>query len=348
MPSLNVRVSPARTILPLAAAGERRARVSVRVDSLLPRAARARVSLDAPQGWTVEPREQATIFARENERRMLEFRVAPPAGALVSGSYALQAIARLEGAEDAELRSGYREIAYHHIETRHLYEPAMATVDLIDVRIAPDLSVGYVMGVGDEVPRAITALGARVQLLERRDLETGDLSPFDVIVTGVRAYKDRDDLAASNHRLLEYVREGGVVLVQYNKYEFLRAEYGPYPVTIARPHDRVTDENAPVNVLAPSSPVFTNPNVIGPSDWDGWVQERGLYFLGTWDERYRPLLEMEDSFPYNKGKKRGSLVMAKYGSGVWVYTGIGFFRQLPAGVPGAYRLFANLLSLAAR
>ncbi|MEM7231978.1 MAG: LmbE family protein, partial [Planctomycetota bacterium] len=181
--------------------------------------------------------------------------------------------------------------------------------------------------------------------LSDEEIAAADLSQFDTIVTGIRAYKDRTALIRNNRRLLDYVKAGGHWLCQYNKYEFLRDQYAPYPLTIRRPHDRVTDENAAVKILEPESPVFLQPNQIGAEDWKGWVQERGLYFLGTFDERYTPLLEMEDPFPYNPGKKRGSLVMAKYGKGTYVYTGIGFFRQLPAGVPGAYRLFANLLSL---
>ena len=135
------------------------------------------------------------------------------------------------------------------------------------------------------------------------------------------------------------------MIVQYNKYEFNEAQYGPFPTKIARPHDRVTDEAAAVSVLQPGHPIFNVPNRITADDWDGWVQERGLYFLAEWDERYTPLIEIEDSFDYNRGPKRGGLVVARVGKGFYVYTGLSFFRQLPAGVPGAYRLFANLLSL---
>ena len=159
------------------------------------------------------------------------------------------------------------------------------------------------------------------------------------------APKDRRDLIAHNHRLLDYVEGGGTLVVQYNKYEFNRAQYAPYPYKIHRPHDRITDENAAVKVLVPDHPIFVRPNRIDQQDWAGWVQERGLYFLGSWDERYTPLLELEDPFLYNSGKKRGALLVARHGKGTYIYTGLGFFRQLPAGVPGAYRIFANLISL---
>ena len=258
-----------------------------------------------------------------------------------------RAVYRLEARARAGARTwsqGYRSIDYHHIETRHLYRQARSLVRAFDVKVAP-VRVGYVTGVGDQVPAAIEDLGSDLTYLNASDLAEGDLSRFDVIVTGVRAYLNRADLRSNNHRLLEYVRQGGHLVVQYNKYEFNREQYGPYPARIHRPHDRVTDETSPVRVLEPGHPVLNWPNAITDADWEGWVQERGLYFLGEWDPAYRPLLELRDPFPYNPDAKRGALVVARYGKGSYVYTGLGFFRQLPAGVPGAFRLWANLLSL---
>ena len=205
------------------------------------------------------------------------------------------------------------------------------------------MTIGYVMGVGDQVPQAIAQLGAKVELVDREALAFGDLSRYDAIVTGVRAYERRDDLRAHNHRLLEYVEQGGTLIVQYNKFEFNQAQYGPYPAKVGS--NRVTDERSPVEVLVPESPVFTTPNRIGPGTWQGWVQERGLYFLGERDPRYVDLVRLEDEFPYNAGPKTGALVEARYGKGHWVYVGLGLWRQLPAGTPGAYALLANLLSL---
>jgi hypothetical protein len=167
-----------------------------------------------------------------------------------------------------------------------------------------------------------------------------------VIVTGVRAYEARPDLRANNHRLLTYVENGGTVLVNYNKFEFNEAQYGPFPAK--NTSARVTDANAPIEVLVPDHPVFTTPNRLGPATWAGWVQERGTYFLSDTDPRYVHLLQATDPFPYNAGAKRGGLVYASHGKGHWVYLGLGLWRQLPAGTDGAYQLLANLLSLGSR
>ena len=213
---------------------------------------------------------------------------------------------------------------------------------VIDVAVAPALSVGYIMGVGDQVPPAIEQLGAKVEMLSPDDLAWGDLSRFNAIVTGVRAYERRDDLRANNSRLLEYVFNGGTAIVQYNKYEFNDAQYGPYPASVSS--NRVTDEDSAVNVLAPQNPIFTTPNEIGEQAWKSWVQERGLYFLGEKDSRYHDLLRLEDNFTYNPGPKTGALVEAQYGKGKWIYVGLNLWRQLPSGTDGAYQLLANLIS----
>ena len=220
----------------------------------------------------------------------------------------------------------------------------MSLLKVIDVKTAPNLSVGYIMGVGDQVPPAIEQLGAKVELVTAEDLAWGNLSRFDTIITGVRAYERRNDLRANNSRLLEYVRNGGTLIVQYNKFEFNEAQYGPYAAKVS--NDRVTDEHAPVTMLAAADPILNTPNKIADASWSGWVQERGLYFLDAdHDSRYEDLLQIEDPFPFNKGAKRGALVEAAYGKGRWVYVGLGLWRELPAGVDGAYQLLANLISL---
>ena len=211
------------------------------------------------------------------------------------------------------------------------------------MRVADPLRVGYVMGVGDQVPQAIEQLGVVVHLIGPEELVAGDLAQYDVIVTGVRAYERRADLRASNHRLIAYAERGGTVLVQYNKFEFNEAQYGPYPAKISA--NRITDENAPVDVLVPEHPVFNRPNRIDAETWKGWVQERGLYFLGDRDPRYVDLVRLTDPFPFNAGPKTGALVEAKVGKGRWIYIGLGLWRQLPAGTDGAFRLLANLISL---
>jgi hypothetical protein len=214
---------------------------------------------------------------------------------------------------------------------------------VIDVKTAPNLTVGYIMGVGDEVPPAIEQLGAKVEMISTDDLAWGNLSRFPTIVTGVRAYERRADLRANNTRLLDYVRDGGTLIVQYNKFEFNDAQYGPYAAQVSS--ERVTDEFAPVKLLVPADPVFNTPNKITDAAWKSWVQERGLYFLGEHDSRYRELLSLNEPFPYNKGEKLGALVSAPYGKGRWIYVGLGLWRELPAGVDGAYQLLANLISL---
>jgi hypothetical protein len=203
-------------------------------------------------------------------------------------------------------------------------------------------SVGYVEGAGDKIPEALQQLGVKVTKLSSDDLANGDLSRFPAIVLGVRAYGVREDLVTYNKRILDYVSNGGTLIVQYNRAgETQRKQFGPYPFTI-NDNGRVTREEAPVKILNPALQLFNVPNRISSSDFDGWVQERGNYFLSAWDPRYTPILESADP---NEQPQQGGMVMAKVGKGTYVYTGYGFFRQLPDGVPGAYRLFANLISI---
>lgn len=339
VPPLNVRMSPERSVVSLLS-GEQTRDVEVHIESHVP-AEGVEVRLEAPRGWRTDPESVTVNLEQANEIETLTFQLYP-SSSLEPGEYEVRAYARWRG---ETYRRGYKPIAYHHVEARHYYQQARTRFQVIEVRAPRNWIVGYVMGVGDEVPKAITELGMDVKFLGPRELATGDLSEFNVIVTGVRAYKDRNDLIAHNQRLLEYVHNSGVLIVQYNKYELNRAAYGPFPYRIERPHDRVTDENSAVRILDPTHAVFHRPNRISAADWQGWVQERGLYFWREWDSRYTPLLELTDSFPFNPGPKTGALVIARYGQGHYVYTGLSFFRQLPAGVPGAYRLWANLLSL---
>ncbi len=297
------------------------------------------VSLTAPAGWRVEPERVPVALSREDEEGSARFRIAPAADARPGEARVTATMT----AGSATSNLGYEVIEYPHIHRRHYVQPAASRVKLLDVRIAPGLRVGYVMGVGDQVPQAIQQLGATIEPIDADALAFGDLSKYNVIVTGVRAYERRADLRANNRRLIEYAEQGGTVLVQYNKSEFNLAQYGPYPAKVS--DNRVTDETAPVEVLAPENSIFTTPNRIGPDAWAGWVQERGLYFLGEKDPRYVDLVRLEDPFPYNPGPKTGALVEAAVGRGRWIYIGLGLWRQLPAGTDGAYRLMANLLSL---
>jgi LmbE family N-acetylglucosaminyl deacetylase len=339
VPKFALSATPDVVILPRDATAAREVRVTVTNHS--PGAAKAQVELQLPQGWQAKPANAPVAFTREDEAMTVRFAVQPPANT-AAGRITLKAIAR-EGT--ATYDEGYEVIEYPHTTRRHVLRDPEVMVNALDVKVKPNLTVGYVMGVGDAVPGALEQLGARVVLLTPDDLAWGDLNRFDVVMTGVRAYERRADLRASNQRLIDYARAGGTVIVNYNKFEFNEAQYGPYPGKVGR--ERVTDENSLVRVLQPQHPVFTAPNSIGAADWRGWVQERGLYFFDTagGDPQYIDLIEFEDPFPYNKGAKRGALVEAKVGRGRWIYVGLGLWRQLPAGTDGAFRLMANLISL---
>jgi hypothetical protein len=259
-----------------------------------------------------------------------------------AGDYHVKATVALGG---QTFSRGYEVIEYPHIRRAHIYDAADVDFKVLDVRTAPNLTVGYIMGSGDEVPGFIDQLGAKVEMLDADALAWGDLSRYKTIVVGIRAYERREDLRANNARLLEYVDNGGTLIVQYNR-AVVRDIDGPYPAQVS--DNRVTDENAPVHVLLPDHPVFNTPNKIRDSVWDGWVQERGLNFLGQKDSRYRDLIEMTDTFANNPGVQRGALVEATYGKGRWIYVGLDLWRELPAGVNGAYQLLANLISLGAK
>jgi hypothetical protein len=201
--------------------------------------------------------------------------------------------------------------------------------------------IGYVMGSGDEVPEALRQVGYDVTLLSDEELEAGDLSRFDAVITGVRAYNTRAVLRRQQKRLLEYVERGGTLVVQYNTPDrtLEGAQVGPFPFKLTQ--DRVTDEAAAVNVLAPADALVSAPNRITDEDFKGWVQERGLYFASDWDARYTPLFASHDP---GEQDSKGSTLVARVGRGTYVFTSLAFFRQLPAGVPGAYRLFVNMIS----
>jgi hypothetical protein len=219
---------------------------------------------------------------------------------------------------------------------------AETTIRLLDVELPELRSVGYVRGASDRVPDILLELGVPLELVPAEALATTDLSRFDVVVVGSRAYEVEPALGRATGRLLEWVRNGGTLLVQYQQYQFVDGGFAPAGLTIERPHGRATDEAAPLRVLAPDHPVLARPNRIRPEDWQGWVQERGLYFAARWEEPFVPLLALRDP---GEEEQSGALLVAEMGEGVYVYTGLAFFRQLPAGVPGAVRLFANLLAL---
>ena len=300
---------------------------------------------DGGKPWPAIPPLPFSLGAGEDQT--LDLAVAPPAP-LVPGRYTLKLAAVLdEGGEAADSRRRFDlavpVVDYPHIRPTPRPQPAAVAISAADLKLPPLKRVGYVRGASDRVPEYLRQAGVPLDLLGPRDLAEGDLGRFDAVVIGSRAYEIDPALVKANHRLLDYVRNGGLVIVQYQQYPFIEGKFAPFPLEIARPHDRITDETAPVTLLDPAHPVFHAPNEIGAADWDGWVQERGLYFAHTWDPAYKPLLAMADP---GGPTLQGGLLVAAVGKGTYVYTGLAFFRQLPAGVPGAYRLFANLLALA--
>jgi LmbE family N-acetylglucosaminyl deacetylase len=346
VPAFSVRISPDLAVIPAPAAGaaakpiERE--VVVTVTNGTKGAAKAAVSLDPPAGWKVSPASAQIAFTHEDEALSARFQVVVPAQAKI-GTYMLHAEVTSPDTGGRKFTNGYLEIEYPHIQRRQVIEPAEIAMKVVDVKTVSRIDVGYIAGVGDQVPPAIEQLGAKLTYIEQDELAWGDLSKHDVIMTGVRAYERRGDLRAYNRRLLDYVNRGGTVIVQYNKMEFNREEYGPYPAKVSG--NRITDETAPVKVLVPNDPIFNFPNKIGPAAWADWVQERGLYFLGEKDAKYVDLVSMTDPFKDNPGEKLGSLVECRYGKGKWIYLGLGLWRQLPAGTVGAYQLLANLIAL---
>jgi len=346
VPAFSVSITPTLAVIPAPRAGAAETalarEVYVSVTNGTKGAAQASVALDLPAGWKATPATVPLSFVHEDESLSARFQVAAPAS-VQTGEYNLRAVVTSPAAGNEKFSSGYQEIEYPHIQRRQVIKPAEAMLKVVSVRVTSDVNVGYIDGVGDQVPPAIEQLGAKLEFIDRDELAWGDLSKHDVIVTGVRAYERRADLRAYNRRLLDYVERGGTVIVQYNKMEFNQAQYGPYPARVSG--NRVADETAPVKALAPGDPVFEYPNPIGPATWAGWVQERGLYFLGEKDPKYVDLVSMVDTFPDNPGEKLGALVEAKPGKGRWIYVGLGLWRQLPAGTEGAYQLLANLLSL---
>jgi GlcNAc-PI de-N-acetylase/NPCBM-associated, NEW3 domain of alpha-galactosidase len=345
VPAFAVEVSPKIVVIPSRSSGNasRTREVRVTVVNGNKEASKASVRLKTPAGWTASPASAPVIFSREDEAVTTRFMLSAPAQT-TAGQTTITAEVRAEGGNPGTVFStGYQVIEYPHTQRRHKLIPATATVKTIDVQVAPSLAVGYIMGVGDQVPVALQQLGVNLTLIGADELAWGDLSKYQTIVTGVRAYERRADLRANNHRLIQFVQNGGTAIVQYNKMEFNQAQYGPLPARVS--NNRITDERAPVKVLVPTHQVFTWPNRIDDAAWLAWVQERGLYFLGEKDPKYVDLVEMEDPFEFNKGAKRGALVETTYGKGRWVYVGLGLWRQLPAGTDGAYRLMANLVSL---
>ncbi len=336
VPAVTVAFDEPLAIVPAGAAAQPRiVRVRVRSETLPSGPGVVRVV--PPAGWQVTPAAAPIVFASRGEGISVPFTVTPPAG-VAPGAYTLTAQVVIAG---RTFDTSMQAIDYPHIQKHRLYAPAEMTARVLDLAVAP-VKVGYVMGGGDRVPEAIRRLGLDVTLLTDDELASGDLSRYGTIVVGVRASESRPAFVAANARLLQFVRDGGTLIVQYQQTDYPGRSLSPFP---AGGNTRVTDERAPVRILVPEHPAFTTPNRITAADWDGWVQERNLYAWAKFDAQYTPLLETGDP---GEPRQSGGQLYARIGKGHYVYTSYAWFRQLPAGVPGAYRLFANLLSLGPR
>jgi len=268
------------------------------------------------------------------EQQELSFVVTPPQA---ESAATLRAVANVGG---REIAAGVQVISYPHIPDQTLLLPANVKLVRSDIRVTAR-RIGYIAGAGDEMPEALRQLGLEVTLLRPPDLEEGDLSRFDAIVAGVRAYNVRSDVRANQPRLLDYVKNGGTYVVQYNTGDN-SLNMGPYPFTVPPgTRYRITYEDSPMTLPHVDSRLLQAPNRITPKDFEGWVQERGLYFATKWDSHYETVLSSKDP---GEAEQPGGELWTRYGKGVYIFTAYSWFRQLPAGVPGAYRLFANLLS----
>jgi LmbE family N-acetylglucosaminyl deacetylase len=328
-PAISVASTATAGIIPLGQTTP--AVVNVRVRSNIVVRTPPQLHLDLPQGWQSDPKS-----APFTEAPTVSFAVTPQN--LQEQTYPITAVADFEGHSYTQ---GYETVGYPGLRPYNYYQPGPYKMVGVDVKVAPDLKVGYVMGTGDDVPGSLENMGVGVHLLAAADINAGDLSVYDVIVLGVRAYAARPELAASNARLLAYVKQGGVLIVQYNSGEYDH-NYGPYPLTLSRDPEKVVDEAGPVQLLEPGNPLLSWPNHITQADFKGWVEERGHSFMQSWDSHYQALTEMHDP---GQDPQKGGLLYAPYGKGAYVYVAWALYRQLPEGVPGAYRLFANLLSL---
>ena len=330
-PAISVAATATAGIIPLEQ--QKPAQVNLRVRTNIKTTAPAEVHLELPQGWQSNPQ---TAPFKGDDQQTLTFAVSPQN--LQQTAYPIGAVAQYQGHPYTQ---GYETVGYTGLRPYNYYQSAPYKLVGVDVKVAGGLKVGYVMGTGDDVPQSLESMGVGVHLLQPADITAGDLSSWDVIVLGIRAYAARPELAAANTRLLEYVKQGGVLIVQYNSREYDH-NYGPYPTSLTGDPEKVVDEGNAVDILDPANPLLSWPNKITNEDFKGWVEERGHSFMHSWDPHYKALTETHDA---GQDAQKGGLLYARYGKGTYVYVAYALYRQLPEGIPGAYRLFANLLSL---
>ncbi len=291
------------------------------------------VRLNAPGNWKIEPSEIDFDFENRNEEEQFSFFIFPPDKESHNEITAELVI------DNKKYFESFVSISYDHLPLQTVFP--IAKVNFVRLDIGEKLvdKIGYLHGSGDKIPYYLREIGFDVKILTDGDLSNGNLSQYDVIISGIRAYNTNKRMDIYQEKILEYVNNGGTYIVQYNTLGKRYANPGPYELKISR--DRVTEEDAVVKILNPDHPLMNFPNKISEIDFDGWIQERGLYFPNEWDDEYEALLEMND---FSESPKHGALLYAEYGNGIFIYTGLSFFRELPAGVPGAYRLFVNLIS----
>jgi len=341
-PEIGVSIDPEARIIPLDGSP-----LPVRVTIHAQAAAYGTVDLNLPSGWTAQPASAPFHLATAGDSEPILFSVTPgtaSASPAPSTPYLIKAVAhtgdpaaRCNLACGTCFSSGWQSIGYPGLRPYNLYKPAEVKTRKVDVKLAPGLRVGYVMGTGDMVPTAIEGLGITPHLLTAAELNSSDLSAFNVIVIGIRAYSVRPELAAVQPRLRDFVERGGTLIVQYQSGNFP----APYPLSLAAAGERVVDEQAPVKLLDPANPLLTTPNKITTADFDGWLEERGHGFLDSWDSHYTALTETADP---GQDPQRGGLLVAHPGKGTYIYVSYALYRQLPELVPGSYRILANLLS----
>lgn len=339
LPPVSVAFDPDFAAFPAAAAG---AAFEANLTVSGNQAGEFRVGLELPDGFRANPPAVAVAFGRAGEESSVRFTVHAEGAA----ADAYEVTAHVDaGSGEPEAAIGYQRIAHRDLPLRYLVRPAALRVAGVALAMPDGLRVGYVVGAGDEVPAGIEALGAQVILLDETALLNSDLSGYDAVVTGTRAYAVRPDLLRANRRLLDYARDGGHLVVLYNTNELIPNQHAPYPGILLRRSEEVSEEDSPLTVLAPDHPLMTWPHRIGPADFEGWVEQRGSKFWTEWDEAYTPLFETQDT---GQEPQRGGALTAEVGDGRYTYFAYALHRQLPEGVPGAFRLLGNLISASRR
>jgi LmbE family N-acetylglucosaminyl deacetylase len=333
-PPFSIAIDPVSQVIPVGQ-GEART-VKVQIRSVISGGSAATVKVTAPAGWQVSPASQHVTFATSGEVKICQFQVTPAAHE--EGRFAIKASLDFQGKSYSD---GYSVVTRDDLDTFYYYQPAVQRVSVVDVKVPTGMKIAYIMGAGDDIPEVLREVGLDVTLIPAEKLASENLSRYATVVLGIRAYDTQKEVAANNKRLLDFVSAGGTLLVQYetDTGDFNAGSFTPYPASLGR--GRVSVEEAAIRILAPENRIFHYPNQISMRDFDGWVQERGLYFLDTWDAKFTPLLASHDP---GESDLAGGLVVAPYSKGTYIYTGYAFFRQLPAGVPGALRLYVNLLA----